>query len=264
MVTRPDCKLADGTVVPGGERVMWNEAYNQAGPACTIQQFEQTTGVRIDHYVVVNFAGFRDMVDAIGGVEVCIPQTVDDREYGIYLEAGTREVTGKEALAYVRERHGIGNGSDIGRMKRQQAFVASMAAKVVSAGTLANPFHLVDFLRAATRSLQLDPGLGNLTRIAKVGKEFKDIGLDKIQFVTVPWQVDPIDPNRVVWAPRSAELWRRIRTDEALTPALLSGRITAAEQPNASPDSEPTGTPSPSDDAEERRKAEAAENGLCA
>ena len=95
---------------------MWNEAFSVGGPACTIQQFEQITGVRIDHYVVVDFAGFEDMVDAIDGVEVCIPEDIYDPEHGINIPAGTREIAGREALNYVRARYTLGDGSDIGRI----------------------------------------------------------------------------------------------------------------------------------------------------
>ena len=106
---------------------MWNEAFNIGGPGCTVRQFEQLTGVRVDHYVVVDFNGFKSMVDAIGGVEVCIPHAVNDPIGHITLPAGTHKFSGDQALNYVRERHSLGNGSDIGRMKRQQAFIASMA-----------------------------------------------------------------------------------------------------------------------------------------
>ena len=78
---------------------MWNVAYQLAGPACTIQQFEALTGIRLDHFVVVDFTGFQDMVDAVGGVEVCIPEDIDDRAHGMYLEAGTRKLEGIQALA---------------------------------------------------------------------------------------------------------------------------------------------------------------------
>ena len=129
---------------------MWNAAYSYGGPACTIQQFEQTTGVRIDNYVVVDFGSFQDMVDAVDGVEVCVPEDIDSSEYGITIPAGTRTLNGKEALAYVRVRHGVGDGSDIGRIKRQQAFIAALIEKVISGGTLTRFDRLVRFLNAAT------------------------------------------------------------------------------------------------------------------
>jgi anionic cell wall polymer biosynthesis LytR-Cps2A-Psr (LCP) family protein len=171
------------------------------------------------------------MVDAVGGVEVCIPETIDDRSHGIYLEAGTREVSGREALSYVRQRYAVGDGSDIGRMKRQQAFAASMANKVVSAGTLTSPTRLYGFLNAATQSLTVDPGLSNLGKVAKLGIEFRDIDPTNIQFLTIPWTWDPQDPNRVVWAPEAAKVWRRIAADKPLTRRVTVDAISAGKPP---------------------------------
>ena len=273
LVTRPDCRNSDGDIVPGADDSMWNAAFSLAGAGCTISQFEQISGIPIDHFVVVNFAGFRDMVDAVGGVEVCIPEDIDDRSHGIYLKAGTREISGKEALSYVRERHGVGDGSDIGRIKRQQAFVASMAHKVLSAGTLANPIRLYKFLDAATKSLTLDKGLGDLTKIADIGAQFRDIGLDKVQFLTVPWQYDPADPNRVRMLPEADELWRLLRNDQPLPKKFTSGAITAQDVPSATATTSPTpdGTDTPTTTGptqtptpNETDKAEAAAVGLCA
>jgi len=248
LVTRPDCKDTNGDVVPGAQDAIWNEAFNLAGPGCTISQFEQTTGVAVDHYVVVDFQGFQDMVDAVGGVPVCIPETVDDREHGIYLEAGTRDISGKEALSYVRQRYAVGDGSDIGRLKRQQAFMSSMANRVVSAGTLANPFTLFDFLDAATKSLTVDDGLGNLTKIARLGLQFRNIGLDKIQFSTIPSGYDVDDPNRIRWKPTAKVVWERIDNDEPLTARQSSQAISADEAPSGTPsgNGSPSGAGSPS------------------
>ncbi len=130
LVDRPDCYDKNGDAIPGAQDVMWNEAFSVGGPACTIQQFEQLTDIRLDNYVVLDFQGFKDMVDAIDGVEVCIPEDIEDPEHGINIPAGTREIRGKEALNYVRARYTLGDGSDIGRIKRQQAFIAAMANKV--------------------------------------------------------------------------------------------------------------------------------------
>ncbi|MEZ5095479.1 MAG: LCP family protein [Nocardioides sp.] len=226
MVDRPAC---DHGAIPAASYQQWNAAFSIGGAPCTIQQFEQLTGIRVDHYVVVDFNGFQGMVDAIGGVEVCIPETIDDRSHGIYLKAGTREVEGREALAYVRQRYAVGDGSDIGRMKRQQAFIASMANKVVSAGTLTNPQRLLGFLNAATQSLKVDKGLDNVGKIAQLGFEFRHIDLANIQFLTIPWGWDPNDPNRVVWAPEAKQVWQRITRDEPLTRKLTVDAISAAK-----------------------------------
>src|SRR3954452_18918480 len=234
LVDRPECTSEDGDSIPGGSQQMWNAAFSLGGPACTIQQFEQLTGIRLDHFVVVDFEGFRGMVDAIGGVEVCIPEPIVDPAHGINIEAGTRKIKGKEALNYVRERYVVGNGSDIGRMKRQQAFIGSMAHQVVTAGTLARPDRLVRFLDSATRSLTVDPGLKNVVKITDLGLQFRDIGLDNIQFITIPNEPDPADPNRLVWRePAAKEVGQKIPRDQPLTKRLSEHVISAGNLPGS-------------------------------
>ena len=236
MVNRPQCRTESGTTTPAANYQMWNVAFQLAGPACTIQQFESLTGIRLDHFVVVDFTGFQDMVDAVGGVEVCIPETIDDRAHGMYIPAGTRKLEGLQALNYVRQRYVLSGGSDIGRMKRQQAFVASMVKTVLSSGTLSRPDRLLGFLEAATKSLTLDEGLGNLYKIAKLGYEFRGIGLDNVQFITIPNKVDPDDPNRLVWTRQADVVWNRIKNDEPLTRRLQTDVISAGNVPGTSDD----------------------------
>ncbi len=228
LVDRPDCTAEDGTKIPGATNVMWNEAFSVGGPACTIQQFEQLTDVRIDNYVVLDFNGFEDMVDAIDGVQVCLPEPIEDPAHGINIPAGTQDVVGRQALNYVRARYTLGDGSDLGRIKRQQAFIAAMASKVVSAGTLTRLDRVVGFLDAATSSLTTD--FTSVTEIGRVGAGFKGIGLDNIKFVTVPWQYSPADPNRVEWLPEADDLWERVNADETLTKNLSDGVIKASDK----------------------------------
>lgn len=240
LVERPECYDEDGGTLPGSSSAMWNEAFSVGGAACTIRQFEQLTDIRINNYVVVDFRGFQAMVDALGGVEVCVPQDIDDREHGIVIKAGTREISGKEALAYVRVRHVEGtDGSDLGRITRQQAFIAAMANKVISGSILARPDQLIGFLNAATKSLTTD--IENIGRMARIGYEFKDTGLKRIQFITVPWQYAPSDPNRVEWLPEAEELWEKVRNDAPLG-KFREGAISAGDDPTGS--GGPTGSPS--------------------
>jgi LCP family protein required for cell wall assembly len=242
LVERPECYDEDGETIPGASTAMWNEAFSVGGAACTIRQFEQLTDIRINNYVVVDFRGFQAMVDAIDGVEVCVPQDIDDREHGIVIKAGTREISGKEALAYVRVRHVEGtDGSDLGRIQRQQAFVAAMVNKVVSGNVLARPDRLISFLNAATNSLTTD--IANIGRMARIGVEFKDIGLKRIQFITVPWQYAPSDPNRVEWLPEAEELWEKVRNDAPLG-KLRDGAITAADDVTGSGGTTESASPS--------------------
>lgn len=251
MVKRPDCEV-DGKVIPGAEPVMFNEAFALGGPLCTVQQVEAITGVYVDHTVVVNFAGFEDMVDAVHGVEVCIPFEVDDPARNIHLDAGTRLVSGREALNYVRERHVLSSNADIGRMKRQQAFVASMVNRVLSADTLTRPDRLYNFLDAATKSIQLDRDLASLGKLYDLARELKDIDLRRIKFVTVPIEAYAPDPNRLQFAPEATQLWKQIKNDQALG-SLGRGAISASD------DVGDADTEADSETAQERRA-----NGLCA
>ncbi|MCW2868050.1 MAG: LytR family transcriptional regulator [Marmoricola sp.] len=281
MVQRPSCLTKNGRRTLPPLLSQFNDAYAVGGPACTIRTVEKITNVAIDHFVVINFAGFKDMVNAVDGVTVCVPQQVDDNVGHIHLPAGTYKVTGEQALDYVRVRHGIGAPTgDIGRMKRQQAFISAMIAKVVSRGTLTNPVRLYRFLDAATSSLTTDEAFANLKALASLGTSLKDIGLDKIQFVTVPNEPYTPDPNRLQLAAGADALWRRIRMDrplgplavDALSPTAKPGKPAATP---SSPSASPSGSASPGTAAETpaqaaaRARAEAArkealrEAGLC-
>ncbi len=268
LVDRPDCTTKGGETIPGATDAMWNEAFALGGPACTIQQFEQLTDVFIDNYVVLDFTGFQDMVDAIDGVEVCIPEDISDPAHGINIPAGTREVEGKEALNYVRARYTLGDGSDIGRIKRQQAFIAAMANKVVSGGTLVRLDRLVGFLNAATNSLQTD--LESPLQVARVGIGFKNIGLDNIKFITVPFEYETREEyaGRVSWLPEAEQVWQRVIDDEPLTRRLQDDVITAGDDvdgsssPSESGSAPPSSAPPEQPDEETATAREAA--GLCA
>ena len=252
IVSRPECEGPDGKKIPGAAVSQWNEAYSLGGEACTIAQFEKMSKLRVNHFVVIDFNGFKDMVDALGGVPVCVPEEVDDPIGKIYLPAGSYEVTGDQALDYVRVRHDISDNGDIGRMKRQQAFLAAMVNKAVSAGTLFNPPRLVKFLNAGTKSLTTDPGLAQLTDLFTLAEEVRDIGLNQVQFLTVPFTAYEPDPNRLALAPNAEMLWNQLRNDVPLSKELTSEATKASEGKPGS------GKPKP-EDAEE-----AQQNGLCA
>ncbi len=266
MVPRPECmnRTGKGTVAAASV-AQWNEAYALGGEGCTISQFEAMTKLRVDHFVVVDFNGFKAMVDALGGVPVCVPQEVNDPIGRIYLPAGSYEVTGNQALNYVRVRHSIGtiDTGDIGRMKRQQAFLASMVNKAASAGTLLNPVRLVKFLNAGTESLTTDPGLSKLKDLVSLGEEVQGIGLGQVQFFTVPFTSYAPDPNRLALDPSARRLWRQLRADRPLSRVFTSGAAKASQgEPGTGEgkkkNKSQTGTANPT------QSAEAAVNGLCA
>lgn len=285
MVARPECE-AGGETIPAEDPVMFNTAFALGGPRCTVKMVEELTDVFIDHFVVLDFNGFKAMVDAVDGVEVCIPQDVDDDEHDIHFDAGTQELDGDAALDYVRERYVLSVTGDIGRMRRQQAFIASMAEKVLSAGTLSRPDRIFSFLSAVTESIRVDDGLDSVAKMADLVQELRGPGLSDIKFLTVPIAEYEPDPNRLVWTEDAEDLWRRIRTDRPLGPMFREDSI-GTDDPvgsaSGSPDPDDTagiddpsgsaGTTDAPDDpartaeAEADAEEEAAErlaNGLCA
>lgn len=159
-----------------------NSAFATGGPAVTVQTVEQATGLPVDHYVEINFAGFLAMVDAVGGVDVCLETPLQDELSGLDLPAGRQTISGPQALAYVRARY-IDN--DFGRSDRQQKFMSAMIQKVFSAGTLLNPVALNGFIDAAVASVTTDERL-NRDTIAALGGRAGDVDLGKVVFTTVP------------------------------------------------------------------------------
>ena len=217
LVSRPECEL-NGKRIPGATDVMWNEALALGGPACTVKQVETVTGIYVDDYILVDFAGFKNMVDALDGVQVCIPAPIDDTKHHIHLAAGTRLLYGKQALAYVRQRSSTPN-SDLGRMRRQQAFLASMLNKVTSAGTLTRPDKVLEFANAVAGSITTNPEIASVGRLADLADSLRHANLDKIRFVTAPTADFPVGSphwGRLALTPEAAQLWQKVKNDQPL------------------------------------------------
>jgi LCP family protein required for cell wall assembly len=211
-----DCKNPNTRVADGPIR-MWNANFSLGGPACLIRTVEGNTGLRIDHFMVLNFLGFQSMVDALGTVQVCLPAAVNDAYSGLRLPAGRSPVNGKQALAFVRIRHNIGNdASDIGRISRQQAFLSSMVQEATSSKLILRPDKLLRFLDAATKSLTTDPGMGNLNALREVAQSVAGLSASQVRFVTVPIEDYPPDHNRVQWSSAASVLWKSLHDDTPL------------------------------------------------
>ncbi len=186
-----------------------------AAAACTIRTVEQNTGLRIDHFVSVDFQGFKGMVNALGGIEVCPEAAIRDEKARLDLEAGCQTVRDEDALGYVRTRYSVGDGSDIGRIGRQQEFMKALAAKARQ--TLTSPADLYGFLDSATRSITTDRALAGIKPLSALAAELKGIPADRLTFLTVPnyaREADvPSDRANVVWQyprpPISSTRWPR-------------------------------------------------------
>ena len=214
MVQIPDCTRSDGTVAAASFG-MFNSAFDTGGIGCTVKTVEQLTGIRITHFIVLDFTGFVKVVNALGGVRVCVTQPISDTDSGLNLAAGTSTLNGDQALAFVRVRH-IGDGSDLGRITRQQYFLSELESQVRAAGVLTNPLKMYDTMDAATKAIVTDPGLGSISRLLGLVDSLNQVPENKTTYVTVPNDPYPLDPNRVVWSePGASELWDSLRTGVA-------------------------------------------------
>ncbi|WP_406311659.1 LCP family protein [Streptosporangium sp. NBC_01639] len=197
MVRIPSC----GPDIPA-RTDMINSAFRTGGLACAWKTVESLTGVRVDHAVELDFSGFAGLVDAVGGVEVTLPRAVDDPKAKLRLSAGRHVLRGEQALAYVRARYSMGDGSDISRIKRQQQLMSALAKKVKT--LLADPARLRPFLAEATRWVKTDAGL-DLETMYEIAGSLVKTDLGTVPFVTVPWRQHPADKNRIQWAQPAAE-----------------------------------------------------------
>jgi len=218
LVDIPSCPQWEG---PDSEPLTderFNEAYKIGGVGCTLLTVEQITGADIDHFVVVDFNGFKGMVEALDGVEVCLTQPVDDPLSGLQLPAGTSTVKGEDALAFVRARYTLGDGSDIGRIERQQAFIASVVRKATSLQILTNPSATYRLLDSATKSIYTDTGIGSLADMTDLALSMSDMRPEDVTFVTAPFYYND-DGNTVSIDETAAEpIWQALRDDTPWPP----------------------------------------------
>jgi len=214
MVYEPACKSATGNgVAPAQQQAIIDGAMNLGGPTCAVATVEHLTQIKMDHFIEFDFNSFRTMVDTLGGVEVCLPQAVNDPWSNLHLTAGRHLITGNQALAFVRTRHGVGNGSDLGRIELQQEFFSSLIQKAESQGTLDNPVKLYDIANTATQSVTVDPGLGSISRLLSLAATLRNLHTSDISFVTMPTILDPANTDRLLpEEPEDDMIWQMLQT----------------------------------------------------
>lgn len=237
MVNVPGCRGRDGTRT---EPVFtaFNRAFQAGGSACTIRTVEKLTDIRVDHHVVVDFRGFKKVVDALDGVEVCVAEPINDKAARLRLPAGKVRLDGERALGYVRVRKTLGDGSDTERMDRQQRFLGALASKVKSNGVLLNPVKLYPVLDAATSALTTDPELASLRGLYDLVRGMRTIPTEKVQFLTVPRRSYPFNANRdQLMEPAAEKLFARLRADTPVTVATENPEDSSSKSRNAAPES---------------------------
>ncbi|MGA5820249.1 LCP family protein [Kitasatospora sp. NPDC094028] len=244
LVNIPPCKLPNGKWTKEQTNVMFNSAFSvgdteQGNPACTQNAVEKLTNLRVDHTIVVDFNGFASMTKAVGGVEVCLPSDIHEGDLNpnlghkgkLLFAKGKQTVEGQQALDYVRVRHGIGDGSDIGRTKRQQAFLSSLIKQVKSRGM--DPTTLLPLADAATKSLTVDPGLGSAAKLMSFALSIKDVDLHDVKFLTAPWRYE--GPRVALVHPDVDQLWSALKADRT-----IDGQDASAPAPAGTESAAPT------------------------
>ncbi|MPY48048.1 LytR family transcriptional regulator [Streptomyces sp. K1PN6] len=228
----PECDSGDGAT-SAAQHSKINAAFAIGGTggevadaaACSIRTIEANTGLRIDHFMSVDFQGFKGMVNALDGIEVCPEQAIHDEKAHLDLEAGCQTVKDEKALGYVRARYSVGDGSDIGRIGRQQEFMKALAEKAQS--KLTSPNALYGFLESATKSLTTDEDLAGIKPLYGLASELKGIPSDRLTFLTVPnypREADvATDKANVVWQyPQAADLFTSLAKDREVDKEKLT------------------------------------------
>ena len=234
---------ADGVGNPGqqaqpGQLERLNSTFAFGGAPCLWKTLEQVTGIRIDHFIEVDFSGFKAIVNDVGGVPVCLPYAVKNPLSGLNLTAGRHLVTGAQALAFVRTRENTGDGSDTERIRRQQFFLAAVMQKLKSSNLLTQPNRIYSVVRDAAKSLTTDSGL-DLSTMLRIANSMKSLNSSAVQFITVPNGPYPGDPAaELEWSqPQADNLFKAIETDQGV-PAPVAKK--AAPAAKAGPTESPT------------------------
>lgn len=234
----PKCIDPDtGETYPAKNTII-NETLQRGGPGCTLATWQNLTGVYIDHWMMVDFAGVVDMADAIGGVPVCVNQNVWDRPLpgqrggsGLKMKSGTHKVQGKQALQWLRTRHAW--GSDPLRAKAQHMYMNAMIRTLKQQNVFTDTGRLMGLAEAGTKALKVSEEIGTVKELYDVGMQLKSVPTNRITMTTMPWIEDPLDRNHLVPKPEDADkMWAMLRDDISFDKA---GKARAAAASGPSP-----------------------------
>ncbi|MHB1172447.1 MAG: LCP family protein [Lacisediminihabitans sp.] len=245
MVPIPACPRSNGGTTPATSRAMFNTTLSRGGLSCVVLTAEKLTGLSIPYAAEISFDGVIGMSNAVGGVTVCLATPVKDRYVGLNLAAGEVTLVGANALAFVRSRHGVGDGSDLGRISNQQLFLSALMRKMTSAGVLSNPITLYSIANTALKNMQFSDTLTNPTTMVEIALALKGISLSNVVFLQYPSISDPAESGRVI--PETAAAAVLDRALVADQPVKLTGKVgRAAVLDTAAPAATPAPTASAS------------------
>jgi LCP family protein required for cell wall assembly len=226
LIKRPSCQGDEsvGNKKVPAQRAMFNSAYEVGGPACAVKTVESLSGVRMDHYLEVDFSGFKKLINTLGGVKMTTTKPIKDKDSHLNLKEGTHTLNGEQSLGLVRTRHGVGDGSDLGRIQLQQAFIKALMDQVNSIGLFSSPKKLYDLADTATSAITTDSDLDSVSELTGMAKMLKGIKSDDIQMTTLPVDYDPDDPNRVIpLEAKTKKVWKALKADKPVPKSATKG-----------------------------------------
>ncbi|MEV8457043.1 LCP family protein [Streptomyces sp. NPDC052095] len=235
----PDCKVPqeDGSekMVPGSQGVRFNESLGQEGrgPGCTMDTVKAITGIKVDHFMMVDFNAVKELSTAVGGVQICLAKAVNDPDSHLNLPAGEHRIQGEDALAFVRTRHSFGNRGDLDRIQVQQQFVASMIRQMQSDDTLTSPTKLYKLADAVVKALTVDEGIGSVKKLTSLAQEIGKVNTKNITFTTVPVLDNPAEKVKatvVLNPPKADALFAMMRDDTSLTEVKSKKKAAKSKQ----------------------------------
>ena len=211
MVDMAECSDPDtGEVYEEAEYQQLNTALGRGGQrgglGCVVATIQKMTGLTIPYAGVISFDGVAAMTTAIGGVDVCVSKPIDDPYSNLHLDAGTHPLSGDQALAFLRTREGVGDGSDLARISSQQVYLSALVRKMLSEGTLSNVVTLYSLANAALKNMFFSTELGKVDSMVAIASALRGVQLDKVAFLRYPVAGDPNDRNRVVVNEADAEI----------------------------------------------------------
>ena len=221
-----------------------NVAISRGGLGCVVRTVQSLTGITVPYAALFSFEGTVKMADAVGGAPVCVTKAIDDTKSGLKLKKGVSVIKGRTALAYLRDRHSIGDGSDLSRIQSQQAYMSALLRKTTSANTLANPVQLYTLADAAVQNITLSRSMSSTATMVRMAVALKSMDLSHLVFVQYPTLQDPANHAKVVPnATLAAKLVSRVQHDQRIaldshslgTAVQSSGGTTSSPKPSASP-----------------------------
>jgi len=217
MLSIPECEDAEGNVHSAMSKQALNVAYTDGGLNCVAKTITQLTGQEIQFAASVTFGGVIEITNAIGGVDVCLATPIKDRYTGLDMTAGTHTVQGLEALQFLRTRHGVGDGSDLGRIGNQQQYMSSLVRKLISSETLGNVPMMLKLANTGLSNVEASTSLADPMKIVQIALAVKSVPFEDIVFLQYPTGTDAANPNKVV-ANKSAaqQMWDAINANAQL------------------------------------------------